>query len=190
MSLTYGTTELCSSSLSLSPDSRGGRFYNPHRSSRSLRSAPGGPEHAPWSAPTAQTPPERGEAPLAAPTSITPSALPHGPCPACGAPRPSTPRSAETNHLRHCPTPGRNRPNPCQKGSYFLSGLQHPRARAQRETSVQKKKDLVRQDQHVRVSHVLCIPPGTSHLSPSQQAPLLPHVHTRLPSPILSPESP
>lgn len=62
-----GTTKLCSLPLSLSRNSRGGRFYNPHRSSRSLRSAPGGPEHAPWSAPTAQTLPERRETVLTAP---------------------------------------------------------------------------------------------------------------------------
>lgn len=74
--------------------------------------------------------------------------------------------------LQRCQTPARNRQNPCQKGSYFLSVLQHPRARAQRETSVQRKKDLVRQDQHIRVSHVLCISSGTSHLCPIQQAPL------------------
>lgn len=67
MSLTYGVTELCSSPLSPSHNSHGGRFYNPHRSSRSLRSAAGDPEHAPLSAPTAQTLPERGEMVLAAP---------------------------------------------------------------------------------------------------------------------------
>lgn len=89
MSLTYSTTELCSSPLSPSHNSHGGRFYNPHRSSRSLRSALGGPEHAPWSAPTAQTLPEcqrhplrraqrscRGQVPMTTPTC--PAILPQG----------------------------------------------------------------------------------------------------------------
>lgn len=181
MSLTYSTIELCSSPLSLSPNSRGGRFYNPHRSSRSLRSAPGGPEHAPWSAPMAQTLPERGEAALTAPckhrplcrtqrgspgptaTPACPAILPQGQHQPFPSLLPATPQLCPTDPAqrsapltpRHSagprppapalPKPG-NRQSPHQKGSYFLSVLQHPRARAQWETSAQRKKDLVKQD--------------------------------------------
>lgn len=95
---------------------------------------------------------------------------------------------SQDHPLQRCQTPARTRQNPCQKGSYFFSVLQHPRARAHWETSVQRKKDLVRQDQHIRVSHILCIPPGTSHLCPIQQAPLRPpHPHpAALPDPLPS----
>lgn len=114
MSLTYGTTELCGSPLSPSHNSHGGRFYNPHRSSRSLRSAPGGPEHAPLSAPTAQTLPERGEMVLAAPRQHHPlhraqrgsqGQVPTTP-PACPAILPQ----GQHRHLR--PFPSRSPPAP------------------------------------------------------------------------------
>lgn len=112
-SLPPGTAELCSPPRPTPPPCsshslRGGRFYNPRRSSRSLRSAPGGLGHAPWSAPAAQTLPEHPEAAPASPPSwgSVPPAPCRLPCPrqhnahmgSWGAPGPFRPR--------HQPPPG------------------------------------------------------------------------------------
>lgn len=156
---------------------RGGRFYNPRRSSRSLRSAPGGLGHAPWSAPAAQTLPERPEAAPASPPSwgSVPPAPCRLPCPrqhnahmgSWGAPGPFRPRHQPPPGPAQRPaplsvvlspglltpalpssSPGANtgsegpsrpltdpRPSPPPPAPHLLAALQHPRARAQRETS-------------------------------------------------------
>ena len=185
-------SELCSSALCPRRNSRGGRFYNPHRSSRSLRSAPAGPGHAPWSAPAAETLPEgggpaqggsRGWVPpprwLVRPsrptgsagtvplTSSAPRALPNLPPPRHSAqPRPPASSAAR-------PQPGTHKTRG-RKGltSSRFSNILEPEPSGKHLD--REKKHLVRQDQHIGVSHELCIPPDTSAALPDTLSPQSP----------------
>lgn len=73
------------------------------------------------------------------------------------------------------PNPSQEQIKPHQEASYLLSALQHPRARAQKETSAQRKKDMVGRDGALRQSGFPTFSPDSQEVhvsvSPSSTSP-------------------